>query len=200
MRIGVDLDGVLANFNINYVRLIMNLFPEYSDAFPVNDPNWPSTWFYERAAGLTKEQEADVWRIIKAPTSEFWQSLAEYSQTRETINVLNARRLAGDDIYYITNRPGAKAKLQTERWLMSRGAVCPTVLISSMKGATAAGIELDLFIDDRPENCADVIAARPTATVFLLDAPYNRDAVVEGAIRVATVGEALMVPQMRKVA
>jgi uncharacterized HAD superfamily protein len=192
VKIGIDLDGVLVNFNNDYARLITELNPDIS--FPVNDPNWPPCWHYERAAGLTKAQESEVWRIITAPTSLFWQHLPEYPETREACLLLQEMRLQGHELYFITSRPGRTAKVQTERWLMSKGLISPTVLVvsqMSLKAPLEEGLELDAFIDDKPENCDDAVKARPEAAVFMPDRPYNRESNNPGVVRVKNIVEAL---------
>jgi 5'(3')-deoxyribonucleotidase len=199
MRIGIDMDGVLARFDADYAHLITALYPEYS--FPVNDPNWPSSYYWERAAGLTPEEEACAWRVINSSKSGFWEHLSEYPETRRAVQELRDMRLAGDDLYFITVRPSLTAKLQTERWLMAKGLISPSVLIASGgKGLLAAGLHLDAFIDDKPEFCDEVLIARPLAAVYMVTRPYNREHKNPGVIRVKDVVEALKLIQAKECA
>lgn len=133
-------------------------------------------WYWERAAGVQKPDEDAVWKVIL--NSTFWLDLAPLPGAEDTLQLLSARRYAGDQIYFITTRPGLKAKLLTEFWLRNWGFSNPTVLIAgneAAKGKLARALKLDLFIDDKPENCEAVArAADPSARVCLVDAPYNR--------------------------
>jgi len=83
-------------------------------------------------------------------------------------------RLNKDDVYFITSRPGIDAKIQTEDWLYNAGYPHATVLISSAKGLCAQALKLDVYIDDRWENCVDVATTSLKTKVFLLDRPWNR--------------------------
>lgn len=172
MKIGIDIDGVLADFNTGYIDLIRRTtgiqLPPVSNVYP-------DVWHYERAAGVTKKQEHEVWEHIR--NSEFWGQLFPLKGTLEVLDKLTQLRYEGHEIYFITSRVGKKVKFQTERWLSLYGMNNPTVLISDKKGPVAQGLELDVFIDDKPENCADVQLASPKTRVFLLDQPYNRKTV-----------------------
>lgn len=178
MRIGCDVDGVLARFDEAYAELIT---AETGIQFPTDDiENWPATWYWERDAlkqhGYSKNDahnvENKVWTYIKS--SGFWGGLHAYKGVPEAIDRLNTMSVDGHDIYFITSRPGHLAKFWTELWLDRLGMSRPTVLIASDKGSVAKGLELDAFIDDKPENIADVHLASPNTMVILINRPYNR--------------------------
>ena len=174
MRIGIDIDGCLADFNSGFRDLIIaetgREIPEVSDTFP-HCWNWPA------AVGVTPEENARLWSIVRDGNSYFWSRLSALPGAANTLQYLTARAYAGDEVYFITSRPGQCAKRQTESWLIRNGYNIepPTVLISDRKGFTARGLELDVFIDDKPENCLDV-CDESRARVFLVDAPWNRRA------------------------
>jgi hypothetical protein len=62
---------------------------------------------------------------------------------------------------FLTKRPetaGATAQLQTQRWLQARGFELPSVfVVQGSRGRIAAALDLHIVVDDRPENCLDVI-------------------------------------------
>lgn len=164
-----DIDGVLADFNNAYRDIILELT---GLELPPITNDYPTKWNYHEDVFITKKDLNKVWNYIK--TTSFWEKLKPYPECREALIGIKEQRLNGDDIYFITSRPGRYAKRQTERWLQSQGFSDPTVLISSNKGPVCAGLGVDVFIDDKPENCEEVALACPNSDVFLLDRPYNR--------------------------
>jgi uncharacterized HAD superfamily protein len=174
MKIGIDVDGVLADFNKTYITRCLDVTGK--DLFPAR-PFEITTWNYPESYGYTKEEVSAVWESIKADRV-FWASLRPYETTSDDMDALMTRMRAGDDVYFITARPGVNAKRQTEGWLyaqMGLVALHPftsTVLITSHKGLAARTLDLDIYIDDRWENCLDV--AQTKTRTFLLDRPWNR--------------------------
>lgn len=171
MNRALDLDGLYSDFNTAYRQLIGEQtgkwLPEISNVYPTK-------WNYHEDAGLTKEELEGVWNTIK--NTDFWETLKPYPEAASSLTLLRELRGEGDNIYFITSRPGKYAKHLTEFWLDAQGFECPTVLLSTQKGPVCVGLEIDIFVDDRPENCQDVMAFCGSSTkVFLLDRPYNRE-------------------------
>lgn len=200
MRIGIDIDGVLARFDQGYARLIMRETGWFID---IENPNWPAEWYWDRALfkakGLNpqaaKQLENTIWDRDIKPTT-FWGTLGEYAGTIQALDRLRLSVYAGYDIYFITSRPGHLAKFYTEMWLSLHGMLNPTVLIAHDKGPVISGLELDVFIDDKPENIVAAVEARPKVRAYLIDRPYNHHpAVLEGVdhIRVADIGTVLTI-------
>lgn len=194
LKIGIDVDGVLANFNDDYI--VRTIKVTGRDLFPPRPFEIPE-WSYPERYGYTKKEMSKVWDDIKADPW-FWRGLQPYPHTRSTLLYLAGRQLLGDDVYFITARPGATAKKQTEEWLLHQYKLSylmptpPTVLISSEKGLCARALKLDIYVDDRIENVQDVLADSE-CSVSLLDQPWNRntgDRLVNHA-RVDSVVEAI---------
>ncbi len=190
MRIGVDIDGVLADLNRAYIRLIEQ---ETGIILPPVSDSYPDCWHY--AEKFVPEPELNrVWEFIKDPANHFWAKLAPLPGAPAAVGVL-AR--SPHDVYYITNRPGKTAKMQTEIWLKGLGMAMPTVLLSNQKGPVAVGLALDIFIDDRLDNCFDVLMAtrqwhsKQATKVYVVDAPYNRVNHYNAVERVKSVSDAL---------
>lgn len=186
MRIGVDMDGVVANFNASFIpRMIANagkdLFgPEFI----------PTVWDYPLLVGYTvEEMTAALAEIEQDPT--FWRSLECYhgEQVIKALDTLSTAQARGEhEVYFITNRMGKLVKWQTERWLKSHGMSDPTVLLTKNKGLAAAALDLDAYIDDKLENIVDVLHHTGiTCMPFLCDRPWNqtpRDIIQEHEIPV----------------
>lgn len=158
MRIGLDIDGVLANFNPAYIRLLNEI-----RNIGASEDHVPQRWHYEGDLGFTPDDVQLAWQAI-GKSEDFWYNLnrLEYPPS-----------LPGHEVYYITARPGKNVKLQTESWLMEYGADLPTVLISAMKGACAYALNLEVYVDDRLENILDVERASPSTRAYLINRPYN---------------------------
>src|SRR3954453_5903380 len=108
---------------------------------------------------LTSRQQRRLWHHVEA-IENFWQTLDE----TEPGIVARLAAIAADrrwEVIFLTKRPqsaGATAQLQSQRWLESKGFTLPSVfVVQGSRGRIAAALGLDLVIDDRPENCLDVV-------------------------------------------
>jgi hypothetical protein len=197
MKIGFDIDGVLAAFIPAYQRLVI----EHAgglNLFHPGDDKLPPCWNWPEYRGYNKDVIGSVWAHIKS-SSSFWQYLGETPgcSTLRTV-ILDLQR--NHDVYFITNRMGCQAKRQTEHWLIHHlGIERPTVLLTADKGITAKALGLDCYIDDYLENARAVCAHSPSTRTYLLDMPYNQEDAPGNKrhdwpynfIRVKTVGQFL---------
>lgn len=191
MRIGVDVDGVLADFNSGFVSLA-------EKTYGITRPSgfmetWPSTWDYmEPDLGLTGGQISELWELIKASPS-WWETLDPLPNAVQDLVYLDMMTLSRlHDVYFITTRVGLHVKSQTERWLSLMGFWQPTVLISKGdKGPIARGLDLNVLIDDKPENLDSVVTATSgRCACFLFSAPWNHGDYAY--VRTTTVREPLI--------
>ncbi len=171
-RWGIDIDGVLADFNTSFIALVR---AQTGIQLPSPSATYPDLWAYHRAAGVTNAQDSALWEWIKLNPG-FWEQLQPLPHAVETLATLrDMSSNLGANVYFITSRPGSGAKSATEYWLRNWGFhLGPTVCIAHAKGPLVESLELDVFIDDRPENCLDAKVAREACRVFIVDAPYNR--------------------------
>jgi hypothetical protein len=108
---------------------------------------------------MTERQQSRLWRHI-ATVDNFWETLAECEPgvVARLASIAEERRW---EIIFLTKRPetaGALAQAQTQRWLVAKGFPLPSVfVVQRSRGRIAAALELDIVIDDRPENCLDVV-------------------------------------------
>jgi uncharacterized HAD superfamily protein len=191
MRIGVDCDGVLADFNTAFIAYTIKVTGV--DKFPKR-PFEITTWNYPQSYGYTEKQVSAVWDCIKQDHI-FWATLPTYDDSECSCDMLNEHARCGDEIYIITNRMGLRPKDQTEMWLEKRGYQNPTVLITADKAGAARVLQLDAYIDDKFENCDDVsrtVFRGQKVRTFMLDRPWNRQVEPKGVTRVESVAEMLV--------
>lgn len=155
-RVCLDIDGVLADFNTAYHDLLVLVTGE--DKFPQDyDPTQPPVWHWEHHFGYTSEQEALVWtnHILKSP--DFWVKLKPLKDASRVLFALDQMvRFNEIELYFITNRHGLNAKLQTEKWLYNHGVSYPTVLIAADKLPLLRTLNPAFYIDDKLETANDV--------------------------------------------
>jgi uncharacterized HAD superfamily protein len=193
MRVGIDVDGVLAEFNAGFIALVKE---KLGVELPPVSENYPDTWNYDIEAlkvhygdeQRAKEASRELWGTIAASHS-FWMKLQPISQP---LLYKLADVAAMHTFYFITSRPGGSAKFQTEAWLLKWFAL-PTVLIASDKGPVAKSLGLELFIDDKPENANEVAEATEGKCLVLMpERPWNRNVVTDARVaRVKNLEKAL---------
>jgi len=194
-HIAVDLDGVIFNFSDAYASLIT---AHTGIQFPKTCDTWPTCWFWERAAGVTPEQEAKVWKegILK-DDENFWLNLKPMPEACVTATQLNHLQKIGHHVYFISNRAGDRAKIQTERALYNIGIDYPCLLFAADKVPLIRELKIDFFADDRIETVNDVARVAEEENlpvkghVFLKHALYNKDNRREDVKVVDTVMAAL---------
>jgi hypothetical protein len=192
LRIAFDLDGVLADMESELIRQAEGVFgepmtrklrergddhgPQLDTKQTTDDtPEAPAT---DTLSGttpplvkldMTSRQQRRLWHHV-GTIENFWESLEE-------IEPGVIARLAGIvaehrwEIIFLTKRPqtaGVTAQLQSQRWLQSKGYPLPSVyVVQGSRGRIAAALGLDIVIDDRPENCLDVVTDSKARAVLV---------------------------------
>lgn len=112
MRVGFDLDGCLCDFSSAFIDRTVAVTGV--DNFPPRPFDIPC-WDYAEHFGYTPEQIEKVWADIAAD-SLFWMSLSPLAGEQNTVQRIKSLT-PEHDVYFITARPGRRAKLQSEIWL-----------------------------------------------------------------------------------
>ena len=142
LRLAFDLDGTLADMDAALRREAARLF----GGAP-------------RISELTDAQARRLWKHVSV-IEGFWATLAEI-EPGAVARLAALRALHGWEVIFLTQRPasaGETSQVQSQRWLEAHGFELPSVFVmSGSRGKVADALALDAVVDDRPENCLDVI-------------------------------------------
>jgi hypothetical protein len=118
---------------------------------------------------MTARQERRLWRHVET-IENFWETLTE----TEPGAVARLAAVATErkwEVLFLTKRPssaGSTAQVQTQRWLEAKGFALPSVyVVQGSRGRIAAALGLDFVIDDRPENCLDIVVDSKARAVLV---------------------------------
>ena len=160
MIVGLDIDGVLADF----ITPFLHLLAERTGTGPIDpvsviDPNFIAHPFLTPTMIFdcmeAASYDAEFWRALTPLlTPKQWRELDRVSRTHQTVFITH--RWVRDT--YDINRV-------TCDWLQCHGVSNPVVYFSELG--------IGLFVDDRHENCHDV-ASETEAVVFMPHRPYNQ--------------------------
>lgn len=185
MRIAFDMDGVLADLHTAYVQAALKLFPELDRAVvatadvgasPPSEAVEPSEAGVPDPAAVvvvSRRQSEAIWSHLGG-IEDFWQGLGEIESgaIARLSAVADERRW---DVLFITSRPtsaGATVQRQSQRWLQQLGFAMPSVyVVHGSRGRIAQALDLDVVVDDRPENCLDVALESKAGAVLIWRGP-----------------------------
>lgn len=167
MKLGIDLDGVLADF--------VTAFTVEAVALGLTDKVLRTS---EQLAWKFPYDTDAVWRRID-DTPNWWIGVPLLASDDE-MEALNAL-VDEHELYFVTSRFAPlghmSAAEQTRRWLLLNGVrVSRSNVVAGRginKGYVYRGLGVDLAIDDNPSVLADVDAHAPHTKVVMRRHPYN---------------------------
>ncbi len=169
MMIAFDIDGVLADFVTPFLRLLEKRGGgEAIDPASITDPNFQHHPFLTQEliydCMVEASYDSEFWRVLDSlPSEKQWQTLNRLSCQHEMVFITH--RWVRDT--YDINRA-------TGDWLRRHGVANPVVHFTQEKKSQLVNqLGVELFVDDRHENCEDVATATD-AVVFMPHRPYNR--------------------------
>ena len=163
LRIGIDIDGVLADFRTAFrssaARCLRHDIAETDD--------------FETLGPLSPDDVRRVWDYI-GRTQNWWMDVPAY-EPDQIARLYSVMRAANWEVFFMTKRPpsaGDTVQFQTQWWIERFGFYLPAVMtVPGSRGDIANGLRLDMIIDDQLINCVEVISAAPTKALLMLRAP-----------------------------
>ncbi len=183
MKIGVDLDDVIAQCAVPYVRAFAK---QYGLQLPDEDIGWHTLG--EIAAVPQEEKDRFRARLYDSP---FFSQLEPYADCPATLKRLVA---AGHELYFVTAR-AERRRVVTETWLREKGLLDYAKAVhlkpqgdfdptlprgrydprgsAAYKVRLADDLGLELFCED--DRAISLALAETGLRVLLFDQPWNRD-------------------------
>ena len=164
LRLGIDVDGVVADF-----RNAFRALAERELGISADDVE----------ADLSKQDVDRLWRTV-AETTNWWLDVPVYERD-QIARLYSQSRRSGWEIFFMTSRPpsaGDSVQLQTQVWLEKQGFLLPSVLTvpAGARGELARSLRLDLALDDRIVNCLEIISASNSKALMVLRGPADQRA------------------------
>src|SRR3954470_601751 len=188
LRIGIDIDGVLADFRTAFKETAVRCLRHDVD----------ETQDLETLSPLSPADVRKVWSYI-ATAPNWWMEVPAY-EPDQIARLYSLTRAAAWEVFFMTKRPpsaGDSVQFQTQWWIERFGFYLPAVMtVPGSRGDIANGLRLDLVLDDQLINCVEVISTAPTKAVLVLrsnDPTARQQASNRGIGVVSTLSEALTV-------
>jgi hypothetical protein len=160
LRLGFDVDGVLADFKSGFEAL--------ASAHDVHGPG-AAARSPDQTRTLTPADLKRLWDRIAA-TANWWTTLEPFEP--DAIARLYAlSREHRWEVVFLTKRPpsaGESVQFQTQWWLERHGFLLPAVVtVPGSRGELANALRLDLVVDDQLVNCVEVVSASGAKAVLM---------------------------------
>lgn len=194
MRIGFDLDGVLANFYSSYVKNFEEYYkikfpPDFFDGFC-----YPKAWYCEDVIpnSISRELEKEFICSVIGGIRDFWLNL-DSAISKETW--LRMKKLLSEhEVFFISNRTAnptiIDTKTQSSDWLAEHliqfrpfdKQKDSSVLLENIKNVIITNnklnvcklLKLDLMIEDNLQTFIELNSKIDRHVCFLLSRSYNR--------------------------
>lgn len=169
MIVGLDIDGVLADFLSPFLKLL----EEKTGNGPFLAESITDFTFAEHPV-LSEEV---VWDCMEAVSydPDFWQNLSPLITAGEWGRLENLSRQ--ERLHFVTHRYVRETydiNAITSEWLKSHGISNPVVhFTNESKAPLVKDLGIQFFMDDRYENCLEV-AEKTDAMVLMPHRPYNQ--------------------------
>lgn len=167
--IGLDIDGVLADFISPFLRVLEARAGNGPiDPASIIDPNFMNhpliTAEIISECLVSVSCDPKFWEaLVPFPSAKQWEGLDRLSRKRELVFVTHRYERENYDIGQVTRD-----------WLRKHGVSDPVVYFTQNHKSELIGqLKVELFVDDRHENCRDV-AENTDAVVLMPHRSYNQ--------------------------
>lgn len=159
LRLGIDLDGVVADFNAGWIPLYNQHFGTALDVADVDAWNSPV-----RLTHFTSMSQFWRWASTAGEGTSIFRILRPYPDAVEALQRLARRH----KVVIITTKP-TFAVHDTYAWLAEHRI--PTNEVHILDDKTA--VSCDIYLEDADHNLEDLCDAHPGATVCRFVRPWN---------------------------
>ena len=181
LRLGLDVDGVLADFRAAFHALAASELGRR-----------------DVESELSRGDIERLWKAV-ARASNWWLNLGAYepAQVGRLYALSRAHRW---EVFFMTSRPpsaGDSVQLQTQVWLENCGFYLPSVMTApaGARGELARALRLDLVVDDHLVNCMEIVGASNARVLHMargeVDPARREQAETRGIGVVSSLSEAL---------
>jgi hypothetical protein len=189
IRIGIDVDGVLADFRTAFRDTAARCLHRDVDDTAESEST---------PGALTARDVRRVWEQIEK-TQNWWMEVQAY-EPEQIARLYAITRASGWEVFFLTKRPpsaGDSVQFQTQWWIERFGFYLPAVLtVPGSRGDIANGLRLDLLLDDQLINCVEVVSSSMAKALLMQrgpDAMAREHATNRGIGVVSTLAEAISV-------
>lgn len=184
LRLGIDVDGVLADFRTAFRELAAKELGSRASA--------------EADQELSKKDVERLWKAV-ATAPNWWGDLPPFEPDQLT-RLYSLSRSGRWEVFFMTSRPpssGDTVQLQTQVWLERYGFYMPSVLTApaGARGELARSLRIDVIVDDHLVNCMEIVGASNARVLHMargpLDDERRQQAEARGVGVVSTLAAAL---------
>ena len=156
LRLGIDVDGVVADFRSAFRNLAERELGIAAD---------------DVEAELSKADVERLWRRVAAAVN-WWVDVPAY-EPEQIARLYALARRGRWEVFFMTSRPasaGDAVQLQTQAWLERQGFYLPAVLTApaGARGELCRSLRLDIALDDRMVNCMEIISASNSKALMVM--------------------------------
>jgi|SRR5690606_32734157 len=160
-RVLLDVDGVIADFNGLYLKIVEYLFGIKASAEMLTD------WSGGKSLGLSAAQEAEVTKVLVGPGMAYM--IEPYQGAVTAVRHLAEKA----EVFFVTSPFLGSRTWATDRyeWLKQHFGALANNYVSTSEKQVVYG---DVFVDDKPDNVKKWSKAWPSKVALLWDCPHNR--------------------------
>ena len=163
LRLGIDLDGVVADFNSGWVERYNRDFDANVNVDQIVE--WDAPTHLTHFSGMGQFWE---WASTCGEGRSLFRPLRPYADALDSLRRLRRR---GHKIVILTTKPDF-AVHDTYAWLSEHEV--PTTEVHILDDKTT--VECDIYLDDADHNLEALSASRPDATTCRFVRPWNSPA------------------------